>query len=122
MQPSYNYSTLSVAFLWSVASVFLLIIISILVAIFAPDAYELSSNEKMLALVLVVAYLGFVGLIVWAYLGTRVPSTAEKPDTLSITDTTKPSSEITNTVISAIQSSDQVKPNLHDINSIQDVG
>lgn len=74
MQPSYKHSTLSLAFIACLASVFLLILIALWVAIFAPEAYELSSQDKMLALVLIVGYLGFVSNIVGAYLGTRNPN------------------------------------------------
>ena len=71
MQPSYKHSTLSLAFIVSLASIPVLILIALWVAIFAPEAYALSSQDKMLVLVLVVAYLGFVSNIVGAYLGTR---------------------------------------------------
>lgn len=121
-QPSYTYSTLSLAFLWSLGSVFLLIIIAIFVAVRFPAAYELSSNEKMLVLVLVLAYLGFVWLIVWAYLGTRMPNAPQQPGTLTVTDTTNSNSSVANAAVEAmLWQKSTPEEDLHSKNDIQDV-
>lgn len=71
MKPSFLSSTLSLAFILSLASVFILIIIALFVAIYYPEAYNIASSDKLLVMVLIVAYMGFVSNIVGAYLGSR---------------------------------------------------
>lgn len=71
MKPSYKNSTLSLAFILSLASVFLLIIVAIVVAFVSPEAYNLASGDKLLVMVLLVSYIGFVSNIIGAYLGSR---------------------------------------------------
>ena len=75
MKPSYLSSTLALAFIWSLVSVFVLIILAIIVAVFFPNAYNLASGEKLLVMVLLVAYIWFVANIVGAYLWSRKPDT-----------------------------------------------
>ena len=77
MKPSFLSSTLSLAFLFSIFSIFLLVITAILVAVFAPEAYKVISDEKTAFLIVSSLYCSFVAQILGAYLSARAPNTKE---------------------------------------------
>lgn len=106
-------STLSLAFIISIVSVFVLIIISMLIAIFAPKAYELSSQDKAIVIVLLTAYIWIISNIVGAYLGSRTPNTKNDQE-INLPTSTSTIQE----VINEIPVIDQ-ETNIHDFNSLQ---
>lgn len=87
MKPSFLTSTLSLVFFIGVVTTFLLVILAVVVAIFAPGAYTILSGEKTLVAVVLTAYLGLVSNIAGAYLGSRLPGKQEAPFTTSTTVT-----------------------------------
>lgn len=78
-KPSYLSSTLSLAFILSLVSVFALIILAIIVAVYYPEAYKLASDNELLAWIILMAYLGYLNNIMGAYLWGRNAPT--KPET-----------------------------------------
>lgn len=90
MQASYKTSTLSLAFILSLASVFLLIIVAIIVAFVSPEAYNLASGDKLLVMVLLVSYIWFVSNIIGAYLWSRKVDTKTEQQHAETTEIVKP--------------------------------
>lgn len=77
MKPSFFGSTLALAFILCLLSLFVLIITAIVVAIWYPEAYKVMSDEKTAFMVLTTLYFSFVGQVIGAYLSARTPNTKE---------------------------------------------
>lgn len=106
-------STLSLAFIISIVSVFVLIIVSMLIAIFAPQAYELSSQDKAIVIVLLTAYIWIISNIVGAYLWSRTPNTKNDQETNLTTAVSTISETQVETPV------DTIEQNIHDFTSLQ---
>lgn len=109
--PSYKHSTLAMMLVSTTASIFVLIILALVMAICFPKAYELVSQKEFLVIILVWAYILVWNNIWSAYLTQRWAKNNIDLNQAPDNKLNEPQDILSNVS----------KQNLHDVNDIQDV-